>query len=198
MTTTLNRHEQRKAATHQLLLDAARDVIVEQGYNNVDILDITERANVSKATFYQHFPNLEACARQLMLQGFNALAEQIFNGGRTAPSREEWVLNSLHKMFNWAASNREFLLIMLGGRASTQLNAFGRNYLVDITRRAMAEFGPGGEFVRYTPELRAQIITGILIQLLGWWLENDTGYSASDMARVIHEVLHNALGPLTV
>ena len=61
-----SRHAQRKAATHQGLIDAARDVIAEKGYNHVDILDITERANVSKATFYKHFANKEACVRELM------------------------------------------------------------------------------------------------------------------------------------
>ncbi len=65
MALTLTRHEQRKAATRQSLLDAARDVIAAKGYNNVEILDITDYANVSKATFYKHFPNKEACVRAL-------------------------------------------------------------------------------------------------------------------------------------
>ena len=28
----------------------------------------------------------------------------------------------------------------------------------------------------------AQIVSGMMIQLLGWWLENDTGHTATDLA----------------
>ncbi len=110
-----NRHEQRKAATREGLLHAAREVIVEKGYDDVDILDITERADVAKATFYQHFANKEDCARQLMLQGFDALVRRIMSEEQTTGSRSEWVLNSYRNLFQWAEANHEFLSIMLGG-----------------------------------------------------------------------------------
>lgn len=191
-----NRHKQRKAATHQKMLCAVREAVVEKGYSHVDILDITERANVSKASFYKHFANKEECVRELMQQGFDALVEQIFAGERTAPSRQEWVLNSLRQVFNWSEANREFLLIMVGGAASSRLNTFGRNYMLEIIERVMAEFGADQESTRYSPQINAQITTGVMIQVLGWWLENDTGYSADEMASLIHDVLKNGLGPL--
>jgi AcrR family transcriptional regulator len=193
----LNRHEQRKAATHQSLLEAAREVIVEMGYNHVDILDITERANVSKATFYQHFPNKEECVRQLMLQGFDALVQQIITEKEVPNlSREEWMLNSFRTLFAWAESNREFLLIMLGGGASHQLNVFGRTYMAEITERLLNDMGYNRVEHPYSATVIAQVITGLLIQLLAWWLEHDTNYSADDMARLVNSVLKNGVGPL--
>jgi AcrR family transcriptional regulator len=192
----MNRHEQHKAATRQKLLGAAREVIVEKGYDDTDILDITERANVSKATFYKHFPNKEECACQLMLQGFEALVEQIFKEKQTAPSREEWALRGYRALFVWAEANREFLLIMVGGAASHRLNVFGRNYMAGIIERILNE--PSYQYSsRYSSCVVAQIITGVLIQLLDWWLENDTGYSADGVARLVDDVLTHGLGPLS-
>lgn len=185
------RHEQRKVATHQRLLEAAREVIVELGYNNVDILDITERANVSKATFYKHFPNKEECVRQLMHQGFDALVEQIMDSERIVPERPDWVINSFEQVFVWAQANREILLIMVGGAASTQLNQFGRQYMVEIIQRTMP---PPVSHNTIPPAVKAQIATGMIIQLLGWWLENDTGYLPRDMAQMIYTVLTSGLG----
>ncbi|MBN1562536.1 MAG: TetR/AcrR family transcriptional regulator [Anaerolineae bacterium] len=192
-----SRHEQRKAATHQGLIDAARDVIAEKGYNYVDILDITERANVSKATFYKHFANKEACVRELMEQGFDALVIEVLSVDRPDTISPEWIQQSFTKVFGWAEANRDFLLIMVGGAASTQLNAFGRNYMAEVVERTIAsDFIPADTPARFPPIVQAQIITGIVIQLLGWWLEAETDYSASEMGRIVQEALLLGIGTL--
>ena len=82
-----DRHSQRKAVTRQKLIDATQEVIVQKGYTQVDILDITERANVSRGTFYQHFRNKQECVRALMQQGFDALSAEISSSKATFPSR---------------------------------------------------------------------------------------------------------------
>lgn len=192
----LNRHQQRKAATHQKLLDAARELIVEQGYNNVDILDITEAANLSKATFYQHFPNKEECVRELVQQGFDALVHQILGPDQIVMVSPAWITKTLETVFTWARTNRELLLIMVGGAASSQLNVFGRNYMVEVIEQTvMNKLSLNDHAHRYPPIIQAQVITGVLIQLMGWWLENDTGYSAADMGRMINDILQQGLGP---
>ncbi len=195
---TLTRFEQRKAATHQSLIKAARDVIAERGYHRVEILDITERANVSKATFYKHFPNKEACVRDLIEQGFDALVEEVMRADqqdeRLSPA---WIESSLQKVFHWAEENREFALIMVGGGASTELNAFGRNYMAQVVEQTiMAEAAKKEPPVPLLPpQIQAQIVTGMTIQLVGWWLENSTGYSAGDMARIVCDVIRNGIAP---
>lgn len=186
----LTRHEQRKAATRQSLLDAARDVIAEKGYNETEILDITERANVSKATFYKHFANKEDCVRDLMQQGFDALVAQIVSVQRTIPTAPERARSSFEQVFQWATAHRVFLLLMVGGAASPQLNAFGRNYMLKVTEDQITSNFTSDEMpARFPPKIEAQIITGVIIQLLGWWLENDTGYSAADMAQIVRDAL---------
>jgi len=186
------RHEQRKHTTHQRLLDAARELIVQRGYANVDILDITERANVSKATFYKHFPNKEECVRELMQQGFDALVTQIMSVKHSQPPHE-WVRASFERAFDWAGQHRELMLIMVGGAASSQLNAFGRAYLVAVIEHNMTDEPVFEEEPSVPHAVAAQIITGIMIQLLGWWLENDTGYTAPDMACLVHDTLRHGI-----
>ncbi len=193
MADSQNRHAQRKAATHQSLIDAARALIVDHGYNHVDILDITNHADVSKATFYTHFPNKEACVRELMEQGFDALVEELL--GVEQDIGPMWVEASLTRVFSWAQENRELLLIMVGGAASSQLNVFGRQYMAQVvertllSRRMVFEVPPA-----YTPEIQAQVVTGIMIQMLGWWLENDTGYTPGEMALMVRSILQYGLG----
>jgi len=195
---SLSRHAQRKAATHQSLLDAAREMIADKGYNSVEILDITERANVSKATFYKHFANKEECVRELMEQGFDALAEEILGKQGHVSITPEWVHISFSRIFGWAEENRELLLVMVGGGASTQLNAFGRSYMAQIIERTIVtEFVQTAQPPRFPAKVTAQLITGIMIQLLGWWLETDTGYSVDEMAQIVAATLRYGVAPAT-
>ncbi len=191
-----SRHAQRKAATHHCLLDAARDMIAEKGYNNVEILDITDHANVSKATFYKHFPNKEECVRELMERGFEALLAQIWGEDPALSITPEWIQSSFEQIFGWAEENRELLLVMVGGGASTQLNAFGRSYMAQIIERSIVtEFAQKPHPPRFPANVTAQIITGIMIQLLGWWLETVTGYSAVEMGHMVATTLRHGVVP---
>ena len=45
----------KRKATKQLMLDAARDLVLERGHDRISIEEITDRAKVSKGTFYNYF-----------------------------------------------------------------------------------------------------------------------------------------------
>jgi len=58
--TELGRRERKKAATRQAIADAAMELFLERGYDAVTIKQIADRADVSLATVYAHFPQKEA------------------------------------------------------------------------------------------------------------------------------------------
>src|SRR5882724_3806888 len=43
------------------LLDAMAEVVAEKGYQATTVADVVERAGVSRRTFYEQFPDREAC-----------------------------------------------------------------------------------------------------------------------------------------
>lgn len=51
---------ERRANTRMALLDAAVDVLVEEGYANLTTRRVAERAGVAQSTQMHHFPNREA------------------------------------------------------------------------------------------------------------------------------------------
>ncbi len=194
MSRSPSRHEQRKAQTHRRLIDAARELISAKGYGHVDILAITERADVSKATFYKHFRNKEDCVRELMQQGFDALVAEIMATPRARPITPEWTLGAFERVFRWAEENRTLMTIMVGGAASTHLNTFGRQYMAEVVEQTIiTEFAAENLAETFTPRVIAHIVTGIVVQLLDWWLNNDTGYSAAEMATFVHMTLHQGV-----
>ena len=57
---TSGRRKPRKAATRQALADAARQLFLERGYDQVSVRDVAEAADVSTTTLFKHFASKEA------------------------------------------------------------------------------------------------------------------------------------------
>ncbi len=57
---TMGRRERKKAATRKAISDAATELFLERGFDEVSIREIAERADVSPTTVFAHFPSKEA------------------------------------------------------------------------------------------------------------------------------------------
>ncbi|MDP8214423.1 MAG: TetR/AcrR family transcriptional regulator [Candidatus Euphemobacter frigidus] len=68
-----SRHTRRAQATRNKLLDAARSLFAEKGFNLTSIDDITKRADVGKGTFYYHFSNWEEIIEALVTRMLDEL-----------------------------------------------------------------------------------------------------------------------------
>jgi len=47
--------DRRIQRTRKALIDSLRELIFEKGYDDISIQDITDRANMGRATFYLHY-----------------------------------------------------------------------------------------------------------------------------------------------
>lgn len=75
------------AATKERILDAAQDLVMEKGFSATSIDQIQESAEISRGTFFYHFPSKDDLARHLVLRyaeedkeltdGFMARAESL-------------------------------------------------------------------------------------------------------------------------
>jgi len=72
-----SRHSRRAQATRDKLLDAARSLFAEKGFNLTSIDDITRRADVGKGTFYYHFSSWDEIIEALVIRMLNELLEAI-------------------------------------------------------------------------------------------------------------------------
>jgi len=58
----------RSARAHRAVLEAARDLIVTEGFAGLRLEHVAARAGVGKATIYRHFSSKEALALELLLE----------------------------------------------------------------------------------------------------------------------------------
>src|SRR6185503_9489008 len=78
------RQEREREAVSRAILDAARDLFVAEGYQNVSIRKIADRIEYSPAAIYSYFPSKDDIFFALAEEGFHLL----FSGDFTEPSIE--------------------------------------------------------------------------------------------------------------
>src|SRR5579862_1754984 len=67
------RHERDREAVRRAILDAARDLFVSEGYQNVSLRKIAERIEYSPAAIYGYFSNKDDIFFALAEEGFRLL-----------------------------------------------------------------------------------------------------------------------------
>ncbi len=78
------RRSRERADTRQLILDAAREMFVEHGYEATTMRAIAARIEYTPTAIYHHFQNKEALLTELGAMDFRALASAFQRIGRIA------------------------------------------------------------------------------------------------------------------
>ena len=73
----LSRRERRKLEMRARILDAARELFAEQGFQETRVADICERADVAQKTFFNHFPTKLDMLREIARAGIEELMFDI-------------------------------------------------------------------------------------------------------------------------
>lgn len=93
------RREREREARRTAVLDAARALVREQGFNGATTRQIAERCELSEATLFWYFKNKEEILVSLLFEGIDFMAqglEDVFAAGGTA----EALLSRLWKFFS--------------------------------------------------------------------------------------------------
>ena len=179
------RLDRRVQRTRQLLQDALIALILEKGYDDVLIQDITDRANLSRATFYLHFEDKEDLLMYALRSIFDGLAEQL------GPlSQDDLTWNGAPPSllaFQHAGENRDLYRVMLKARSAGIIAEHLREYLAQRIRQQI-EYVVPIDRLSVPFEVLCQHMASSLFGLLVWWLENDTPYTAEQMAQMYHRL----------
>jgi AcrR family transcriptional regulator len=71
------RRERERTDTRQRILDAARDMFVERGYDATTMRAIADRVEYTPTAIYHHFKNKEALITELCTLDFKSLAQRF-------------------------------------------------------------------------------------------------------------------------
>jgi len=163
--------DRRVRRTHDALRAALLELILEHGFEATTVLQITERANVGRSTFYAHYADKEDLL-QGSIEGLRAWLEEHMDAD--ADQRQTEVHPALAfclPMLEHAADSKPLFAAMIGRR--------GGQLLVELTHDMWAALvrarWPGAD------EIGVQAIAGAFGSTLAWWLTSAPHLTAAEV-----------------
>ncbi len=174
--------DRRVQRTRQLLRNALMELIIEHGYDAVTVQDITDRANLGRATLYLHYRDKEDLLLSSLEQTLEELKRRV-----DPPSVERLAADEVGQpylvAFEHAAENSTLYRILLSGHAAAPIARRFREYIAGNFKERMRMLFP--KYQGPTPiDVLANFVAGSLIMMILWWLEAGIPYSAAEMARM--------------
>ena len=170
-----------------MLRDALLALIVEKGYDDLSVQDITEKADLRRATFYLHYTDknelLEAVLREIfheLVKELEPLIQRDGFGGKT-------LLETFVVMYRHIAANSRLYKIILGGQGGATTTRGIRAYLAGHTL-AMLKRLPSAQ-VSMPVDVLATSMAGAELSLMTWWLESDQPYRVEQMAAMTQQLI---------
>lgn len=161
--------DRRSRRTRQALHQALIRLIVERGYDEVTVADITEAADTGRSTFYAHFTDKDdllrsagSYLRQVLLREHQARAA---SSGRL----EDRVLGFSSFMTAHLYEQRLIFHALMRGQGGAVFLDMVRDVLCEIVRKELAS-GFGGDVLER--EVAVQFVVGGYIAIVTWWLRS--------------------------
>ena len=143
------RHGREREAVARAILDAARELFVAEGYQNVSIRKIAEKIEYSPAAIYGYFPSKDDIFLALTEEGFRLLFAA--NGDPTPAGSIATIRTGFWRLYEFSKTHPEYFALMFVDRSVPKISQdwerFGfvremKKHMADQIRQAIES----GEF----------------------------------------------------
>jgi AcrR family transcriptional regulator len=169
--------QRRVARTKAAIEDAFVQLVLEQGYERVAVEDISDRADLARATFYAHYPNKEA----VLFSVSNRLVEDLMQ--RIAYQGGPWNVvrrDALQTAYRHAAENPDLYRAVMSDARTRQA------YLSIVSRYAEQNFRDRlkalGRQPRIPVPVTARGFVGATLAILEGWLAGELEGDIEELA----------------
>jgi AcrR family transcriptional regulator len=176
--------QRRVARTKASIEDAFVQLVLERGYDRVAVEDITDRADLARATFYAHYPNKEA----VLFSVFNRLTEDLlqriaYQGGPWNVVRQD----AIRTAYKHAAEMPDLYRACLSDARTRQA------HLSTLSRYAEENFRDRlkalGQQPRVPVPLMARAFVGAHVAVLEAWLAGELEGDVEELASMTLDLL---------
>jgi AcrR family transcriptional regulator len=177
-TTELPRRERRKLEIRTKILEAAADLFEERGCKAATVVDICERADVAKASFFNHFPSKQDLLCELAITVFDDLVGDVdrvrSEQPDTASALQAFFATIAGQMAKAGPTAREFTVELIRATQdagfesdeSKRLNAAFERLIEDGRRR-------GDVSGSHKNETLGEMIGAVYYGLIMGWIQNE-------------------------
>jgi TetR/AcrR family transcriptional regulator, cholesterol catabolism regulator len=109
----IGRRERKKLEVTRRIREAALELFAEKGYESTTVEEISERADVAKGTFFNHFPRKDALLEMLAEDFFGEVIEAVGQVEDWEGTMEAWLREFFFKVAAGVGRNPELSKVML-------------------------------------------------------------------------------------
>ena len=177
-----SRVQRRVARTKAAIEDAFVQLVLERGYDRVTVEDITDRADLARATFYAHYPNKEAVQYSV----FNRLTEDLVQRLATGP-RNVVHRDTIQAAYRQAAEMPDLYRACLNDPRTRQahLSTLSRYAEQNFRDRLTAR----GKQPRVPVPVMARAFAGAHVAILEAWLAGELDGDVEELAHMTLDLL---------
>ncbi len=189
------RPDRRVMRTRRALREALITLILEKGYDAVTVQDITDRADLNRGTLYLHYRDKQDLLLSSSADMFDELMAQL-----TPVTPEHLTMDvptrNLVLLYQHVAANADFYRVMFGDHG---VPAFMRRLRHIIAQWSLARVEAlralGVPLASLSAEFIANYMSGAVIGIIAWWLENNMPIPPEVLARHTLELSVSGLYP---
>lgn len=156
--------DRRVQRTRDALRDAMMALMLERGWDAIDVQTLCEQANIGRSTFYQHYANKEELLKASFTGLRNALmARAVAN--TSMPGQLAFVPGLIAHVYEV----QHMFRALLGRRSGHYVQDRFRELLIEMVLAGV----PAGKSRNWQAQAQAHYLAGALFELLAWWLGNN-------------------------
>lgn len=181
------RLDRRVQRTRKMLRESLMSLIMEEGYDEISIQDITDKANLGRATFYLHFKDKDELLLEVMSQLMGDILDQV-----PQLSETQWQLDdtkAIIKLFEFAMEHYDlYRILTIGSGAITAGRQLQTTIAENIRESIQSEMTAQNTEPTVPVDFIANFMAGSLLATIYWWLDHDLPYTVEEMADMYQKV----------
>jgi AcrR family transcriptional regulator len=161
--------------TQKLLREALIELIEEKGFDAITVIEITERAMVSRAAFYRNYQDKYDLVEKIFAEAMETLFDSIAEPVTEHPP-QVWV-----RFFEHIAEYERLYHALLGRSGSSWFVMKMRAVLIDLLKQYQQQ--PLWQTVNghVSDAFVLNLLATMLVEAIVWWLEEGRPYSTQEI-----------------
>lgn len=165
--------DRRIQRTRNALRAALMTLMVERGWDAIDVQALCDRADIGRSTFYQHFANKE----ELLKQNFAGLRDTLL--AHAAHADADTPLGFVPPLLAHVHDSQAVFRALVGRRSGHYVQDRFRELLVELVKTGLAKTSRQAR--GWQAEAQAHYLAGALFEVMVWWLGNNRPHSPGEI-----------------
>lgn len=170
--------DRRVQRTRDALRVAMMQLMMEIGWDGIEVQTLCERANIGRSTFYQHYDNKE----ELLKANFATLRDALLKGAQAA-KRQTDKLGFVSGLIAHVYEAQDVFRALVGRRSGNYVQDRFRELLVELVQAEL----PNTSSPTWQFEVKAHYLGGALFEILVWWLGHRRTQKPQEIEALFHE-----------